>query len=89
MDNGKRIKGLEQELLDLKIMNKGKDFFIEQLKEDRVAVARERMELVSKLVDSVKEIGVLETKLMQLEAPRERVIDTEEGSMDGAQDYAR
>jgi hypothetical protein len=41
------------------------------------------------LTASVKEVGVLETKLLQLEAPRERVIDTEDGSIEGARDYAR
>jgi hypothetical protein len=70
-------------------MNEGKNYFIEQLKEDRKYVVEERAQLVAQLTVSVKEIGVLETKLLQLEAPKERVIDTEEGSMEGAQDYAR
>jgi hypothetical protein len=84
----KRIKELEQELLDLKIMNKGKDYFIDQLKQDREAVVQERAQLISQLTASVKEIGVLETKLLQLEAPRGRIVDTEEGRAEGAQDYA-
>jgi hypothetical protein len=51
------------------------------LKEDRKYVVEERAQLVSQLTASVKEIGVLETKLMQLEAPRERIIvDGGEGS---------
>jgi hypothetical protein len=85
----KRIKELEQEVLDLKIMNKGKDFFIEQLKEDRKAVVEERLQLVGQLTASVREIGVLETRLLQLEAPRGRIVETEEGRVEGAQDYAR
>jgi hypothetical protein len=71
----RRLKDLEQEVLELKILNKGKDYFIDQLKQDREYVVQERAQLVSQLTASVKEIGVLETKLLQLEAPRERVID--------------
>jgi hypothetical protein len=88
-ETSKRIKELEQEVIDLKITNKGKDYFIDQLKQDREAVVQEREHLIDRLVDGAKQIGVLETKLMQLEAPRERIIDTEEGSVEGAQDYAR
>lgn len=73
----KRLKDLEQEVLELKILNKGKDYFIDQLKQDRQYVVEERAQLVAQLTASVKEVGVLETKLLQLETPRGRVIDTE------------
>lgn len=57
------IKKLEQENLDLKIVNKGKDYFIEQLK-------KERDDFIAKIENNSRVIGVLETKLLQLEAPR-------------------
>lgn len=66
-----RIKELERENLDLKITNKGKDFFIDQLKEDRENFAREREGLINQLVESTRQIGALETKLLQIDAPRE------------------
>ena len=37
-----RIKHLEQEILDLKITNKAKDYFIEQLKGDRESLVQEQ-----------------------------------------------
>lgn len=85
----KYAKELELENRDLKINNRAKDLFIEQLQKDREHFVQEREHLIDRLVEGTKQIGVLETKLMQLEAPRGRVIDTEEGSMEGAQDYAR
>jgi hypothetical protein len=57
------IKKLEQENLDLKIVNKGKDYFIEQLK-------KERDDFIAKIENNSRVIGVLETKLLQLDAPR-------------------
>jgi len=63
----KEIKNLKQENLDLKITNRGKDYFIEQMK-------TERAELISKIEDSARLIGELETKL-QIGPPKE----TEEG----------
>lgn len=57
------IKKLEQENLDLKIVNKGKDFFIDQLQKERDA-------FIAKIENNSRTIGVLETKLLQLEAPR-------------------
>ena len=69
-EKDRRLKELEQENLDLKIMNKGKDYFVEELKNDRERFAKEREHLIDQLVTSTRQIGVLETKLLQLEAPR-------------------
>jgi hypothetical protein len=63
------IKELEREILDLKIANRGKDYFIEQLQ-------KERGEFITRIEDNSRLVGELKTKLLQLEAPRpERGID--------------
>ena len=61
---------LKQELMDLKITNRAKDYFIEQLKNEREGFALERKEYVEKLINSNRQIGELETRLLQLDAPR-------------------
>ena len=71
-DETKRVKGLEQEIMDLKITNKGKDYFITQLKEDREQFVRERETFVQQLMTQNHRIGELETKLLQLEAPHHK-----------------
>jgi hypothetical protein len=54
---------LRKENLDLKITNRGKDYFIEQLQ-------KEREGLLQQVVESGQRVGQLETKLLQLgEAP--------------------
>lgn len=69
--NGRgRLDELELENRDLQIANRAKDYFIEQLQKDREVFAKERGELIDKLVASSERIGVLETKLLQLEAPQ-------------------
>ena len=55
--------GLEKELMDLRILNRGKDYFIEQLQKEREA-------MLEKLVSGSHRIGELETRLLQLAAPR-------------------
>ena len=55
--------GLEKELMDLRILNQGKDYFIEQLQ-------KEREGLIEKLVSGSQRIGELATRLRQLAAPR-------------------
>ena len=65
-----RERELEQEILDLKIMNKGKDYFLEQLKADRERDAEEREHLTQQLVVQSRAIGQLETRLLQLEGPK-------------------
>jgi hypothetical protein len=54
-----------------KILNKGKDFFIEQLQKDRAAFAGERQELIQQMVLQGERIGKLETELRQLQAPQQ------------------
>ena len=55
--------GLEQELLDLRILNRSKDFFIEQLQKDRDA-------MLERLVSGSHRIGELETRLKQIPSHR-------------------
>ena len=55
--------GLEKELTDLRILNRGKDYFIEQLQKEREA-------MLEKLVSGSHRVGELETRLLQLSAPR-------------------
>src|ERR671925_101728 len=45
-----RIAELEKENLDLKITNRAKDLFIEQLREDRREMATERKDLISRVM---------------------------------------
>jgi hypothetical protein len=58
-----QIRELEKEVLDWKILNKGKDFFIEQLQKERDAI-------LGQLVQSSRKVGELETRLLQLEEPK-------------------
>jgi hypothetical protein len=57
-----QVKALEQEIMDLKITNKGKDYFIDQLQ-------KEREGHIQQLITSSHRIGELETKLLQLDPP--------------------
>jgi hypothetical protein len=56
-----RVKELERENLDLKITNRGKDLFIEQLQ-------KERSGFFDQLLTANRKMGELETKLLQLES---------------------
>jgi len=58
-----KIQELEREIMDLKITNRGKDMFIEQLK-------NERFDFVEKLMSANRKVGQLETKLHQLDGPK-------------------
>jgi hypothetical protein len=51
---------LESEVLDLKILNSGKDHLIEQFKQ-------ERNEFFNQLLEASRKVGELETKLLALE----------------------
>ena len=62
------IRELEKEVTDLKITNRGKDYFIEQLQKEREAFAQERKGYVEELMTSHRKLGELETKLLQLES---------------------
>jgi hypothetical protein len=63
-----RVKELERENLDLRITNRGKDMYIEQLK-------LEQDRFVGQLLDATHKLGVLETKLLQIESPEPRLIE--------------
>ena len=64
--------GLEKELMDLRILNRGKDYFIEQLQKEREA-------MLQKLVSGSHRIGELEGQLRLTSVTRNdepRSIDT-------------
>lgn len=64
-----RLKALEQEVLDLTITNKAKDYFIEQLKAERSTFATERQDFVERLLAVTRRVGELETRLLQAGQP--------------------
>ena len=70
-DNAMRSKTVRQEIMDLKITNRAKDMFIEQLKSEREGFVLERKDYIERLIDSNRRIGKLETQLLQLGAPSE------------------
>jgi hypothetical protein len=49
---------------------KGKDFFIEQLQKERESFAQERQGYVEKLMGFNRKVGELETRLLQLDRPK-------------------
>lgn len=59
-----RVKALESEVMDLKITNRAKDYFIDQLKQNQ-------KEFVVELATVHRRVGELETQLLQLEAPEQ------------------
>lgn len=60
-DSGK-LKELEAEVVDLKITNRAKDYFIDQLKQERGS-------MVEQLTASARRVGELETTLQQINPP--------------------
>lgn len=62
-DAGK-LKALEAEMVDLRITNRAKDYFIDQLKQERGA-------MVEQLTASARRVGELETKLLQIAPPKD------------------
>jgi hypothetical protein len=70
-----KVTALEQEILDLKIMNRGKDYFIGELRKEREAFGEERQRYVEELMRSNRRLGELETKLNQIEAPADSSVD--------------
>jgi hypothetical protein len=58
---------LKKELLDLQILNAGKDIVIKQLRE-------ERGQFIQQMMDGSRKIGELETRLLQLDEPLERKL---------------
>lgn len=69
--DGEVLAELQKELMDLKIANRGKDYFIEQLKSERESFSEERKDYVEKLMTFNRKVGELETRLLQIEAPAE------------------
>ena len=59
----RKLQELEREVLDLKITNRGKDIFIEQLK-------NERGDFFEKLLSANRTMGQLEIKLNSLNEPK-------------------
>jgi hypothetical protein len=56
---GKRIQELERQIMDLKIANRGKDHFIELMKQERSG-------FIERLQATIWTLGQLETKLIQV-----------------------
>jgi len=79
-----RVRELEKEVLDLKITNRGKDFFIEQLQKEREHFATERRHYVDELITSNRKLGELETRL-QLTAAKQADSERFESDANGAQ----
>lgn len=69
-NNEQVVRELRHQLIDEKILNKGKDYFIEQLQRDRETFVDERRELINQMVLKGERIGQLESELRQLQAPR-------------------
>jgi hypothetical protein len=65
------VEELRKEVIDLKIANRGKDMFIEQLRKERVDFTEERNRYVERLITSNREIAELQSTLHQLSAPRD------------------
>lgn len=61
---------LEREVMDLRIANRGKDYFIERLEKIHEQFAVERQGYVERLIQSNRKVGELETRLLQLDRPR-------------------
>jgi len=59
----RKIQELERQIMDLKITNRGKDHFIELLKQERAG-------FVEQIQTSSRTVGQLETKLFQLESSK-------------------
>ena len=67
-----QVRHLEKEVMDLKITNRAKDYFIDQLQKEREAFTTERQGYVEKLMSFNHRMDELETQLLQLTEPEER-----------------
>jgi hypothetical protein len=63
-------KSFRQEIMDLKITNRAKDMFIEQLQKEREGFAQERAGYVERLMGFNRKVGELEAALQQLGSGR-------------------
>lgn len=73
-----RLKALEQEVLDLKILNGGKDYVIEQMR-------KERDGFIQQVVQAHRKVGQLESELRLLGAPKARIPHAAEAADDGSE----
>ena len=64
-EDANRLKELEKENMDLKIINRGKDYFIEQIQ-------KERNSFIDQVLTASRKMGELETKLLQLGTSSEK-----------------
>lgn len=80
------IERLRQEIIDLKILNQGKDQFVNLLKQEREQFAEERRDYTEKLMTFNRLIGQLETRL-GIEAPTRRfdILQNEGELQNGAE----
>lgn len=69
-ESADQVRALQQEVMDLKITNRAKDFFIEQLRKEREGFGLERQEYREKLMSFNHRVGELKTKLLQFGAPQ-------------------
>lgn len=74
-DDGSQVWELQAQIVELKIENRAKDLFIEQLKNDREmfrkSVEAERQQFVDVISRQASQIGEHKEKLLQLEVPRQ------------------
>jgi hypothetical protein len=68
-----KLAELERENWDLKITNRGKDYFVEELKKQHETYETVRKEMTQQLIDQSRRVGELEVKVNLLEAPRRDV----------------
>ena len=69
--------------MDLKITNRGKDYFIEQLQKEREAFMTERQDYVTKLMAFNRQVGELESKLLQIESPKSLSAEVQKDGASG------
>jgi hypothetical protein len=74
-DMTRRIAELERENFDLKVANRAKDLFIEQLREDRKEIAAERNTLISRVMHWA--LGSPEKSMLHIDAPKDAPPPTE------------
>jgi hypothetical protein len=75
------VAELKREVLDLKIANRGKDMFIDQLQKERQAFAEERREYVGQLMTFNRRVGELETRLLQIQNTPAASASAEDGRL--------
>lgn len=71
-------RALEREVMDLKILNGGKDYVIEQMR-------KERDGFIQQVVQAHRKVGQLESELKQLAAPKARIPHRAEAADEGSE----